>query len=129
MLPPPDTATVRRPRGTEPLRRKRVQTVTGIGSRRRRMLNMLLVFATAVLLVDALVGEKGFMERMRAKREYTQAAARLNAIRIENAALREQVRRLRDDPAAIETIAREELGLIRTGVLMFSVRDARPVSR
>ena len=97
--------------------------------RRRRILNGLLVFATVVLLVDALVGDKGVVERMRARRQYAQEAAALDAIRRENAVMREKIQRLKDDPAAIESLAREELGLIRPGELLFILRDAqKPVS-
>ena len=97
--------------------------------RRRRILNGLLVFATVVLLVDALVGDKGVVERMHARRQYAQEAAALDAIRRENAVMREKIQRLKDDPAAIESLAREELGLIRPGELLFILRDAqKPVS-
>ncbi|HVL69347.1 MAG TPA: septum formation initiator family protein [Vicinamibacterales bacterium] len=119
----------RAPRGPEPLRRKRVEPAPAGGSRRRKLLNLCLGFATVVLLVDALVGEKGLMERMRARRQYAEAAASLNGLKAENQRLREQARRLRDDPSAIETIAREELGLIRPGELLFIVRDAKPAGR
>lgn len=92
------------------------------------MLNLLLGFATVVLLVDALVGEKGLVERMRAGREYQEAAAALETLKVQNGQLREQVRRLNDDPGAIESIAREELGLIRPGELLFIIREAKPAS-
>lgn len=116
-----------RRQGPEPLRRKRVVTpVAAVSSTRRKALNLLLGFATVVLLVDALVGEKGLMERMRARQQYADASASLEALKAQNSRLREQARRLRDDPAAIETIAREELGLIRPGELLFILREAKP---
>ena len=91
--------------------------------RRRRILNRLLAFATVVLFVDALVGDKGLVERMRARRQYAEAAAALEAVRRDNARMREKIVRLKDDPAAIESIAREEMGLIRPGELLFILRD------
>lgn len=110
----------------EPLRRKRVQPAPTVATpRRRRILNGLLVFATLVLLVDALVGDKGLVERMRARRQSEREKAAVETVKHENAALREKVQRLRDDPAAIESIAREELGLIRPGELLFILRDAQ----
>ena len=48
------------------------------------------------------------------------------AAREENARLREEARRLREDPAAIEDIARRELGLIKPGETLFVVRDVAP---
>lgn len=118
----------RRDSGTEPLRRKRVQPMPAGSMRRRRMLNALLGFATIVLLVDALVGDKGFVERMRARTQYQEAEASLAALRHQNAVMREHVRRLREDSSFIEAVAREELGLIRPGELLFIVRDAKPAS-
>jgi cell division protein FtsB len=111
------------------LRRKRVQPVPATNQRRRRILNGLLAFAAIVLLVDALVGDKGVVERLRAKRQYEQEMSQLRAIQQENAELRETMQRLKDDPSAIESIAREELGLIRPGELLFIIRDSKPTAQ
>ena len=43
----------------------------------------------------------------------------------ENARLREEVRRLTEDPAAIEEVARRELGLIRPGEKLFIIKDVK----
>ena len=115
--------------GPEPLRRKRVQPVPPTNLKRRRILNGLLAFATIVLFVDALVGDKGLVERLRAARQYEQEMEAVNAIRQENAELRDTMRRLKDDPSAIESIAREELGLIRPGELLFIIRDSKPATQ
>ncbi len=113
--------------GVEPLRRKRVQPEPIIVSPRgRRILNVVLGFATVVLMVDALVGEKGLRARMRARDEYRRQFATVETLKNENARLREKAAGLRDDPAASEAIAREELGLIREGEVLFIVRDAKP---
>ena len=127
-MPPTVESTTepRKPRGPEPLRRKRVQPVPSSNTRRRKWLNILLGFATVVLLVDALVGEKGFMDRMRAGQQYQQHLARLEALQQENRALRSQILRLDSDPSAIESIAREELGLMKKGELLFIIRDVKP---
>ena len=113
----------------EPLRRKRVQPAPTATLKRRRILNGLLAFATIVLFVDALVGDQGLVDRMRARRQYEQELAALDELKRENAALRETMRRLNDDPSAIESIAREELGLIRPGELLFIIRDTKPAGQ
>lgn len=115
----------RKPRGPEPLRRKRVQQVPASNAAGRRLLNIVLGFAAVVLLVDALVGEKGFMDRLRANREFAQQEAKLNALRRENAALLGQIIRLDTDPSAIEEIARREMGMMKRGELLFIIRDAK----
>lgn len=93
------------------------------------MLNGLLAFAAIVLFVDALIGDKGLVERLRAKRQYEQELTSLRAIQQENAMLRETMRGLKDDPSAIESIARKELGFIRPGELLFIIRDAKPLAQ
>jgi cell division protein FtsB len=84
------------------------------------------VFVTLVLILDALVGEKGLLETVRASRRHRELTTSIERLRAENTQLREQVRRLREDPSTIESLAREELGLIRPGELLFIVRDAKP---
>lgn len=83
------------------------------------------MFVTLVLVVDALVGQKGLMESISARRQYRELAASLDALHRENVRLREEARRLKDDPAAIEAVAREELGLIRPGEILFIVKDEK----
>jgi cell division protein FtsB len=117
-------------RGAEPLRRKRVEPAPLIRPQlRRKLLNIVLGFAAAVLLIDALVGEKGLLEGLRARQEYEEAEATLRALRAENARLRDRMRRLNEDRSAIEALAREELGYIRPGEVLFIIRDASPAAR
>lgn len=115
------------PSGPEPLRRKRVQpAVPSASPGRRKLLNILLAFAAGVLLIDALVGEKGLLEGIRARRAYAQAEASLNRLKAENARMYEDTRRFSEDRSAIEALAREELGYIRPGELLFIIRDSTP---
>jgi cell division protein FtsB len=90
--------------------------------RRSLWLSRALLFATVVVLVDAMVGKAGVAETIRAGREYEQAQARLWALRAENAALVEEARRLAEDPGAIESRAREDLGFLRQGEIVFVVK-------
>ena len=94
--------------------------------RGRRMAHMLLLFVACVLVIDALVGDKGLLAIIQARKEYNQLATEIARARSENARLREEARRLREDPAAIEEIARRELGLIKPGEILFIVKDVPP---
>ena len=73
------------------------------------------MFATVVLLVDALVGERGLVATMRARRQSDELGASVSQVREENARLRELADRLETDPTTIESVAREKLGLVRPG--------------
>jgi len=94
--------------------------------RRRRVLRYLVVAVGCVLIIDALVGDRGFLAMLKARQQYRTLEASLARSRAENAQLREQARELREDPQAIEDIARRELGLIRPGEKLFIVKDVKP---
>jgi cell division protein FtsB len=79
-----------------------------------------------VIVVDGLVGERGLLAMLRARHEYEELSATIARQRAENARLRDQARRLREDPTAIEEIARRELGLIKPGEVVFIVKDVPP---
>ena len=94
--------------------------------RRRRVVQYVLVFVGCVLAIDALVGDKGLLAMRKAQQEYQTLERSLSDARSENTRLREQARRLREDPSAIEDIARRELGLIRPGEKLFIIKDVLP---
>ena len=96
---------------------------------RARLLNYALVFVTVVLVVDALVGDKGLLDTMRARRQHAEISAATARLKHENDRLRDEIRRYREDPSAIEALAREELGLMREGELLFIVRDVKPFDK
>jgi cell division protein FtsB len=85
----------------------------------------LLVFVTCALLLDALIGEKGLAETIRARRDRQLAAAGVQTMKRENTALQHQVELLLGDPATIEAIARRDLGLIRQGEILIIVTDPK----
>lgn len=121
---PIDLTAASRGTGAEPLRRKRVLR-PGPSLLRKRGLHLLLIFVTMVLIVDALIGEKGLMQSMDAKRQYRQLQGSLEDLRRENATLREEMRRLNEDPSTIESLARQDLGLIRPGEVVFILKDLK----
>ena len=90
-------------------------------------MHLLLLFVAAVIVVDSLVGERGLLAMLRARKEYDALAATIARTRAENNRLRDEARRLREDPAAIEELARRELGLIRPGETVFIIKDVPTV--
>jgi len=94
--------------------------------RYRRMIRIGLFAATVVVLVDAVVGDKGLLSLLQAKREHAAATHALERAREDNEALRTLARRLREDPTAIESVARRDLGLIKPGEKVFIVKDIEP---
>jgi cell division protein FtsB len=94
--------------------------------RGRRAVQYLLVFVGCVLVLDALVGEKGLLEMLKKQQEYRAAEQGLADVRAENERLREEARRLQEDATAIEDLARRELGLIKPGEKLFIIKDVPP---
>jgi cell division protein FtsB len=91
----------------------------------RRFWSHAVLFTACVILVNSLVGDKGLMDTIHARRMMVAAAQDLARLKHENASLREQVRRLRSDPSTIESVARGELGLVRPGEILVTIKDVR----
>ncbi len=89
-------------------------------------MHLVLFLTAAAIVVDALAGDRGLLAMLRVRREYRELAATVARDRAENARLAEQARRLREDPAAVEEVARRELGLIKPGEKVFIIKDASP---
>jgi len=108
------------------VRSKRQTPHSNRSGRNRRIVQVLLALAAVVIVVDALVGDRGLLAMLRAGREYDRVASATAHQRADNARLRETARRLREDPSAIEEIARRDLGLIRPGEKVFIIKDIPP---
>ena len=76
-----------------------------------------------MVFVDALVGEKGLLETVKKRQEFQVLEQSIRRAKADNELLREEAKRLRSDPAAIEDLARRELGLIKPGEHLFILKD------
>ena len=90
---------------------------------RRHLGRLLFSLLTAILIANALVGDRGLPATLRIRREHQDLEAAIAALRATNQRLQLEAERLRKDPAAIEDLARRELGLIRPGEQLFIVTD------
>ena len=97
-------------------------------SRNRRMIRALLIFVASAIIADGLVGDRGLLAMLRARQQHDDLAATIARKRADNARLRDEAQRLREDPTAIEEIARRELGLIRPGEKVFIIKDVPPAA-
>ena len=85
-----------------------------------------LSVALCALLVNAIVGENGYLAVLRVRAVQSELEASVAALRHENQRLLQESRRLTTDPAALEETARRSLGVIRPGETLVIVRDATP---
>jgi cell division protein FtsB len=97
--------------------------------RRRRWVTYGLFLGSCALMVNALVGENGYLATLRARQEQAALATSLAKVRLENQQMRDEIRRMHEHPAAaMEEAARRELGLIRPGETLVIIRDAHPAT-
>lgn len=91
---------------------------------RRRVVRggLALVLVTAV--VDGVFGARGLLENMAIRRQHAQLQTRIAELRTGNEDLIVEIKRLREDPTAIEELARDELELMKDGELLVILRDA-----
>jgi cell division protein FtsB len=88
-----------------------------------RVVRIGLILVTAVVLVDAVVGDKGVFALVRQRENHRQVTAELAAQRQDNQRMVDQARRYREDSATIEDLARRDLGMIKPGEKLFIIRD------
>ena len=99
-----------RPRGVE------------VGLRRKAAV-LTCVIAIVALVLGALFGDRGILHLVEKRRRATTLEQEIARLSSENRRLLSQIQALRTDPRAVETIAREELGLVRPHETVFLIQD------
>ncbi len=87
------------------------------------------VIALIALSVGSVFGDRGILNLLQKRREVEALRAELDELRAENARLAAEVTELRTSPRAVETIAREQLGLARPDETVFFVREEAQAPR
>ncbi len=87
----------------------------------RRMKAVLAVgiLLALYLLASFILGEMGLVKYYRMKSQYHALNEEIAHLRQDNAKLTKDVRSLKSDPACIERIARDKLGLARPGEIVY----------
>ena len=117
----PPAAAPRRPR-----LRHRPRTAQEARAWRRKVTGYALFIGAFVLMVNALVGENGYLATIRNESERRALSHELAARRTENQQMQDDLHRLRTDRRSLEEIARRQHGLKRPGELTVILKDAQP---
>lgn len=80
-----------------------------------------LVFVAAVM--DGVFGERGWLANVQLAHRNEQRQDAIDDASRKNDEMTSNIRRLREDPSAIEELARGELGLVKDGELLIILRD------
>ena len=86
-----------------------------------RNTNAFLIAALAMLLLQDVFGNHGVLAMLRSERQADDIRKQIDNLDAENRKLQDRVKSLKSDPAAIERIAREEMGLARPGEYIFKI--------
>jgi cell division protein FtsB len=89
-------------------------------TRRRKFLWIAVGLAGVLLLISA-VDARGFRRYFRLQREIESLEVRNRELALRNAAMVRELEALRRDPRAMERAAREELGFVKQGEVVFNL--------
>jgi len=78
---------------------------------------------TALLLLSALFGEQGFLKVRHLEKERAELEEKVATLENETRGLRGEVRGMQSDPFLYEKAARERLGLVKPGEVVYDFRD------
>ena len=93
---------------------------------RKKATTLFSVIAVIALVVGSLFGDRGILQLLRQRQRTEALAHEIEQLREENRVLAEEIVALRRDPAAVERLAREQLGLARPGESVFVLREPPP---
>jgi cell division protein FtsB len=88
--------------------------------------NLLLASGVALLLISDVFGTHGVLAMRRSQKQAADIEKKIEQLNQENRQLEDRVKALKTDPAAVEHIAREEMGLARPGEYIFKVAPKQP---
>jgi len=85
---------------------------------RRKFLGVAATLAVMLILASA-ADARGFRRYLKLRQDVADIAERNRQMSAQNEQLRREISALRKDPAALEQAAREELGYVRPGEIVF----------
>ncbi|MBI3811134.1 MAG: septum formation initiator family protein [Nitrospirae bacterium] len=94
---------------------------------RRRIAWGVGLLVSFYLLVPLLVGDMGIVKYFELRRTHHQLQQEIQQLSDENQKIQDEIHALWSDPAKIEQLAREKLGLVRPGEVVYQFQPASPV--
>jgi len=91
--------------------------------RRKKLLLAAGVLLGIYFLASSILGEMGLVKYYRMKSRHSSLTDEIAMLKQDNVRLRREVRALKTDPAYIEKLARDNLGLARKGEIVYYYAD------
>lgn len=82
-----------------------------------------VVVILVALAIDGIFGPHGFVATYRLRLQVQQNQRKTEQLIRENQQFSSQVQQLKSDPSAIERVAREKMGLVKPGELVFKLQQ------
>jgi cell division protein FtsB len=112
------------------LRKSNAQEPQSFWSRHARTILGLALF---LLAIHDIFGSHGLLAMRRTQAQVLELRGEIDRLNHENNDLNKQVQALRTDSKAVERIAREEMGLARSGEMIFKIpeqsQDSQPAKK
>ena len=89
----------------------------------RKSLLLLSGILVLIILGFTAVSHRGLLGLYRLEKNQAELELRLTELQAENEKLRSEIERLKTDPAYLEKVAREELGMVREDEIVFQFRE------
>lgn len=113
----------RRPGAEKEMRRKNSKadwpSLGSISPRKRTIILAAAAVFLLYLLASLVLGEMGMVKYYRMKAQHEALDRDIQNLKQDNAKLQREVHALRTDPACIERLARDKLGLARPGEIVY----------
>lgn len=92
-------------------------------SKRRHGYLIILIFLILLILYQTIFGKRGIIQLRRMKRNLEAIKASAERIKRENESLKKEIKLLQTDEKYIGKIAREKLGLVQEGEVIYIKRE------
>jgi cell division protein FtsB len=99
------------------------RTETADVSLKRKALSLALFLIVAASMLNALFGDRGLLELLRARQEIESLDREIATLRTQNQGLLGEIRDLKTSPLAVERLARENLALVKPGEIVLLIRE------
>ena len=95
------------------------------GVLRRRIVLTLGIAGSLYLIIPLLLGDMGVLKYIGMLKQYYRVSSEIMEMKDQNRDLQREIEALRSDPETIERIARERLGMVRDGELIYKFSDSK----
>ena len=104
-------------------RSAKTRTETADVPLKRKALSLALFLIVAASMLNALFGDRGLLELLRARQEIESLDREIATLRAQNQGLLGEIRDLKTSPLAVERLARENLALVKPGEIVLLIRE------